>query len=153
MNYIHISHWSYWWSGKVFDNEKGKHHDHFQEGEEGRFGKLQVGRFTGNYVQTLEGQKGVWEKPMWIYQRQIVPDQSDCFLWWNEWFSGEGKKSVFSLPTLTLARLLRWTSILALSLEAHWRNMAWMHGLLTECGIGWTDGFIALWLVIQNPTD
>ncbi|KAK4830746.1 hypothetical protein QYF61_013196 [Mycteria americana] len=33
---------------QMFDNEKGRHHDHFQEGEEGIFGKIQTGQFNLN---------------------------------------------------------------------------------------------------------
>ena len=35
MNCILVNHWSYWWSRKMFDNEKRRPHDHFQGGEGG----------------------------------------------------------------------------------------------------------------------
>lgn len=79
-------------SGDSLRLEKNKCHTHPQGGQEGGSEELDAGQpqlspwggHTANplsrHFQTQEGQEVDWEQQTRIYQRQIVPSQSEHFL-------------------------------------------------------------------------
>lgn len=72
---------------------QGKCHTTFQGGQEKGPGKLQTGKAnlslwedygvnpSGRQSWAQEGQDGDWEPSAWPYQRQIMPDQDDFWIW------------------------------------------------------------------------